>query len=65
MALCMTLGAIVEDWERRLRTGKDYGSLEDASAYHNRGITYRKQSKEASAQADFDKARQLGYGGSQ
>src|SRR6516164_6259190 len=36
-----------------------------AATYYNRGITYRKQGKDARAQADFDKAKQLGYRGSQ
>jgi hypothetical protein len=36
-----------------------------AGAYYNRGITYHKQGKHARAQTDFDKAKQLGYGGSQ
>ena len=36
-----------------------------ALAYNNRGIAYLAQGKNDQAQADFAKARQLGYTGSQ
>jgi tetratricopeptide (TPR) repeat protein len=34
-----------------------------ARAYHNRGLAYRLFGKQSKAQADFDKAKQLGYTG--
>jgi tetratricopeptide (TPR) repeat protein len=37
----------------------------DAIAYYNRGRAYRELGKNAEAQADFDKAKQLGYIGTQ
>jgi tetratricopeptide (TPR) repeat protein len=36
-----------------------------AYAYYNRGIVYREQGKYDKAEADFAKAKQLGYTGSQ
>jgi hypothetical protein len=36
-----------------------------AEAYHSQGIAYRELGKRSKAQADFDKAKQLGYNGSQ
>jgi tetratricopeptide (TPR) repeat protein len=32
-----------------------------ANAYYNRGLVYRVQGNKAQAQADFNKARQLGF----
>jgi len=32
-----------------------------AKAYYGRGVSYREQRKNAQAEADFDKAKQLGY----
>jgi tetratricopeptide (TPR) repeat protein len=34
---------------------------ENAGYYYNRGVAYRKMGKNTEAQADFDKAKQLGY----
>jgi Flp pilus assembly protein TadD len=34
-----------------------------AEAYYNRGIAYRELGKNAEAQTDFDKAKELGYTG--
>jgi Flp pilus assembly protein TadD len=38
---------------------------DNGNFYFERGNAYRKLGKEAQAQADFDKAKQLGYTGPQ
>jgi tetratricopeptide (TPR) repeat protein len=50
----------ISDFNEAIRLSQNY-----ALAYYNRGVTYRKQGKDAQAQADFDKAKQLGYTGPQ
>jgi tetratricopeptide (TPR) repeat protein len=46
----------ISDYSEAIRLDPNYGQ-----AYDNRGITYRRQGKDAQAQADFYKAKQLGY----
>jgi tetratricopeptide (TPR) repeat protein len=50
----------ISDYTEAIRLDSNY-----ANAYYSRGLAYRKQGNEAQAQADFRKAKQLGYTGSQ
>src|SRR5271165_4018575 len=48
----------ISDFTEAIRLDPNY-----AKAYHNRGLSYSRLGKNAQAQADFDKAKQLGYTG--
>jgi len=50
----------ISDYTETIRLNPNY-----AKGYYKRGICYREQGKTFEAQADFDKAKQLGYSGSQ
>jgi tetratricopeptide (TPR) repeat protein len=50
----------ISDYNEAIRVDPNYGQ-----AYYNRGLTNHIQGKDAQAQADFDKAKQLGYTGPQ
>ena len=46
----------IRDFTEAIRLKPDF-----AAAYYNRGAAYRSQGRTAEAQADFNKAKQLGY----
>jgi hypothetical protein len=48
----------ISDYSTAIRMNPGY-----ARAYYNRGLAYRMFGKQSKAQADFDKAKQLGYTG--
>ena len=48
----------INDYGTAIRMNPEY-----ARAYYNRGLAYRNVGKQSKAQADFDKAKQLGYTG--
>ena len=52
-----------EDWGNAIPCYTEAIRLDpdDAKAYHNRGIAYYEQGNKAKAEADFAKAKELGY----
>jgi tetratricopeptide (TPR) repeat protein len=58
--LSVTVINAISDYNQALWLNSSY-----AEAYYHQGLAYRAQGYETLAQADFDKAKQLGYTGPQ